>query len=909
MKKQFLWGCMAAVAASAMLPASAADTYACRVQYLESSGTQYIDTGIVPTWDTMFTATYEYLSTVSGSGNYDMIAGVRTTGAGSTRYYPISLNGSLLKERYVFSSKVKSKTHLARASHTIVFNDENHHVIVDGDDLGAFTDQLSSSTRTCWLFGANSEGNDHWYSNARIYECTLVTNGVPARTYIPVVDEDGEACMFDEVEQKLYRNQGTGSFTAGPRSDGGDVEEAKPYWYLVEYLEATGTQYADTGLLATSNTQTDVGYQYTEVTQTWGAMIGGAQSPSRYYPVSLAATDARKERYVYGAPDPPAVAYPALQRHEVVFNDVDQNVSVDGALLSTFSTDFKTSNAPMYIFAASKTNRAADWFSKSRIWHYDVYENGTPRLHLIPAVDTNGVACFHDLLSGTNLYNKGTGAFKTGRIISSEVKLDLSARTDLAAGLKVLPFEVRPSWGTVFTLDSATAETYAAEVRADGVYLVAKESAGDAARVIDVTGDTAIQLVAGAMPTCSSIRFSGIVRLTADCDWRGLGTFVVPDGAIIDLNGHDLRVAGFTSEPGAEGVISDSSSRGGRLRVEVAGGDVLLSDRVALNGSLKLVKEGAGTFIAARYDQAYAGGTEVVAGAVRLVPPPSGGYRALVGPETSTVTVDAGAEFDLGGNWSMSFNHVLAGGTLTSSRYSRGNNRQVTSLTLTADSVVSNKNFGLIGPGFGEVKVRMNGHTLRTEFISSSGNKFYICHSTFEDEGTIQVGSSWFMTHNPSYSNVGRNITLELPANRGGVNLEAPFTVSNFFTKAGSFAGTKTLVVLGEYRPAEGGRTRFPNMLLADGATFDLSEMGDVPTFNTFDSAQNHTLSFETNATIKVKLGTRHIAPSVPVVAWATPPDNLDTLTFVCGDEGQNYALDKRNNGLYVVKGFMILIR
>jgi hypothetical protein len=423
-----------------------------------------------------------------------------------------------------------------------------------------------------------------------------------------------------------------------------------------------------------------------------------------------------------------------------------------------------------------------------------------------------------------------------------------------------------------------------------------------------VTGDTAIQLVAGAMPTCSSIRFSGVVRLTADCDWRGLGTIVIPDGVIIDLNGHDLRVAGFTSEPGAEGVISDSSSRGGRLRVEVAGGDVLLSDRVALNGSLKLVKEGAGTFIAARYDQAYAGGTEVAAGAVRLVPPPSGGYRALVGPETSTVTVDAGAEFDLGGNWSMSFNHVLAGGTLTSSRYSRGNNRQVTSLTLTADSVVSNKNFGLIGPGFGEVKVRMNGHTLRTEFISSSGNKFYICHSTFEDEGTIQVGSSWFMTHNASYPNIGRNITLELPANRGGVNLEAPFTVSNFFTKAGSFAGTKTLVVLGEYRPAEGGRTRFPNMLLADGATFDLSEMGSVATFETTSANGNNMLSFEDNATIKVKIGERRISASTPIVSWTETPLNLDTLTFVGDDPERAYRINKKSNGIYVQDAGGLLI-
>ena len=900
------------IAVAAVAAALAADTYDHRVQYLESSGTQFIDTGIIPSWDTMFTATYEYLSTVAGSGNYDMIAGVRTTNAGTTRYYPISLNGGLLKERYVFSSGAKATTHLARSRHTIVFNDANHHVIVDGNDLGAFTAQLSAASRTCWLFGANSEGNEHWGSAARIYECTFVTNGVPARTFIPVVDENGEACMFDEVEQKLYRNIGTGSFTAGPRTDGGGAEEAKPYWYLVDYLEATGTQYVDTGLLATSNMQTDVGYQYTEPTQTWGAMIGGVQSPSRYYPVSLAATEARKERYVYGAPDPPAVAYPTLQRHEVVFNDAGQNVSVDGALLSTFSTDFKTSYTPMYIFAASKSNGAADWFSKSRIWHYDVYENGTPLLNLIPAVDTNGVACFHDLLSGTNLYNKGTGAFKTGRIISENVPLDLAARTDLAPGLKVLSFDVRPSYGTMFTLDETTAATYAAEVRADGVYLVAKESAGDAARVIEVTGNTAIQLKAGEMPTCASIRFSGIVTLTANCDWRGLGTFVVPAGALIDLHGHDLQVAGITSVLKAETTITDSVG-GGRLRVEVPADDILVNDSVSLTGKLKLVKEGAGTFIAAMESQSYEGGTEVAAGVLRLVPS-SSGYRANVGPETSVVTVDNGAVFDNCGAFSCAFNYVLAGGTLMASRSSRTGNRQITSLTLTDDSMVSNKSFGLVGPSYAHVDVFMNGHTLRTEFVRGSGNQFYMYNTTFQGEGRIAIGSSWFhvMAHGDTVCE-GRNVTLEFPGYNGGLMLEAPFTVSNFINRVSSFQGAAPLTVLGTLTPLNDGRTKFPNIVMADGSEIDLSGMGNVPTFNveSQDSSGGHFLSFATNATVKVKLGGRSIPADTPVIGWTaeTKPDNLDTLKFVCGDEGAKYSFNKRDDGLYVFTGFTIFIR
>ncbi len=194
-----------AVVAGVAAVALAADTYDHRVQYLESSGTQYIDTGIIPSWNTTFTCDYEYMETVSGSGNFDMIAGVRTSSAGTTRYYPVSLDGSLMKERYVYSSIQLRKTHLVRTRRSIIFNDENHHVFVDGEDMGEFTAQLSAATRTCWLFGCNSESDDitknHWYSAARIYGCEFVTNGVLARKFIPVVDANGEACMFDEVEQ------------------------------------------------------------------------------------------------------------------------------------------------------------------------------------------------------------------------------------------------------------------------------------------------------------------------------------------------------------------------------------------------------------------------------------------------------------------------------------------------------------------------------------------------------------------------------------------------------------------------------------------------------------------------------------------------------------------------------------
>ena len=120
--------------------------------------------------------------------------------------------------------------------------------------------------------------------------------------------------MFDEITETLYYNLGSGDdLTAGPR------EGEEPMWYFVEYLEADGAQWIDTGHIATSNTHTEVGYKFTVENQTSLAMIGGSQSP-KYYPVSLNSSNAKEERYCYAGNGTFTTVYPALQHHETVFN-------------------------------------------------------------------------------------------------------------------------------------------------------------------------------------------------------------------------------------------------------------------------------------------------------------------------------------------------------------------------------------------------------------------------------------------------------------------------------------------------------------------------------------------------------------------------------------------------------------
>ena len=255
-----------------------ADSYAYRVEYLESTpgGGQYIDTGVVPTTWTTFNGTYEFVAFGNGtSGNLDMIAG-RQSSAGN--YYPVSANintsvtdvNDLKKERYVCglgTGNTLTKDHSALARHSVVFNDKNRKVFVDGVEVGMFTATLSGTdTASCFLFAARGSSGARgpgWHSAARIYSCEFIDNSgdtpVTLRRFVPVVDCSGRPAMFDEVGKTLYYNMKADGeeFKVGPA-----LVDRKASAHFVEYLESDGNQWINTEQLVTDKTQVRVGYRY-----------------------------------------------------------------------------------------------------------------------------------------------------------------------------------------------------------------------------------------------------------------------------------------------------------------------------------------------------------------------------------------------------------------------------------------------------------------------------------------------------------------------------------------------------------------------------------------------------------------------------------------------------------------------
>ena len=69
------------------------------------------------------------------------------------------------------------------------------------------------------------------------------------------------------------------------------------------------------------------------------------------------------------------------------------------------------------------------------------------------------------------------------------------------------------------------------------------------------------------------------------------------------------------------------------------------------------------------------------------------------------------------------------------------------------------------------------------------------------------------------------------------------------------------------------------------------------------------TLHFAQGATIGVKLGSRRVTRNTPVISWTAETAPADSVKFICADEGRNYRLVKKADGLYRVSGMVLIVR
>ena len=184
------------------------------VEYIKSTGTQYIDTGIKPnTGTTLFKG--EFL--VSSRYNVQGLFGCRGSGtAGSDSACVLYMTtGDLRLDwakgdstlKYAMATGTKFKIEISK----------NYAKIDDNDLTVGNTSEDVSLTRN-FLIGNFYNGSNLFSSGliGNIYSCKLFNNNVLVRDFIPCYRKsDNVAGLYDLVNNTFYTNQGTGNFIVG----------------------------------------------------------------------------------------------------------------------------------------------------------------------------------------------------------------------------------------------------------------------------------------------------------------------------------------------------------------------------------------------------------------------------------------------------------------------------------------------------------------------------------------------------------------------------------------------------------------------------------------------------------------------------------------------------------------------
>lgn len=178
-----------------------------RLAYIQSSGTQHIDTGFKPNQDTRMVIDFEVLSTNTSESH---ISSARSGGSTPlwTLYYS---SAGKYATRYGTGSVQTISSPTGAGRHLF---DKNKNVLsIDGVEVNTVTYETFSVTSTLAIFARNDGSAANAYVNGNLYSCQIYDNGAIVRDFVPCINVSGAVGLYDLVGKKFYGNAGTGVFT------------------------------------------------------------------------------------------------------------------------------------------------------------------------------------------------------------------------------------------------------------------------------------------------------------------------------------------------------------------------------------------------------------------------------------------------------------------------------------------------------------------------------------------------------------------------------------------------------------------------------------------------------------------------------------------------------------------------
>ena len=400
------------------------------VEYIESTGTQWIDTGVVPNNNMKFNVDMQFNETSSmnqqiGCGIADDSQRILITlvnsnfGCAIGTYYDNIFNITNDTKRHLFSIDLK-----------------NSQCQID-DVIKTVNNTFVGSTLSFTLF-ARHDGTSYRFQNvAKLYSSQIYENDQLIRDFIPCYRKsDGVIGLYDKAEGKFYTNHGSGTFLKGSDINNNNnssttqtsTNETLPNDYQkVEYIESTGTQWIDTNVKANLSTIVYTDIQYSNIDTN---LNGYDATMSNRFQFGIYQN---KWYFFYGATnnmDKLQSRFNAdTNRHMIIYNIIDQTIKIDNNLVDLNNTNTNNTNKEIatidsYSFAIfgrkynSDTNVSA--YTKAKLYRMKIEQNNQLVRDFIPCYrKSDGEIGLYDKVEGKFYTNQGSGTFLKGNDVNN----------------------------------------------------------------------------------------------------------------------------------------------------------------------------------------------------------------------------------------------------------------------------------------------------------------------------------------------------------------------------------------------------------------------------------------------------------------------------------------------------------
>ena len=371
------------------------------LDYIASTGTQYIDTGIKASKNLKVEADIN-ITTASG---WVMILGDYTSGS----YFSWWRKDTTMYAYYGSNNKTLAEQ---TGKRKYVANNTNNVWSIDSSNITVSpnSSDFSKNGGNLYLFSVNNGGN---YNKAsmKLYSCKIYNNGTLVRDFIPAKRISDSKCgLWDKVNFKFYTDENGGNFTTGA-----EKSAIAAIGIPIEYIQSSGTQYINSGFIPKATTRTIMKAEPMSWSA-WSAFFGtrNATSPTASQAYIAAVPAATLYRSDYFGSSLTAETPTIMQITNI---DKNKNICSFNNIMITNTSSTVNATTNMFLLALNDVG-TAKYFLSAKLYSCQIYDGNTLVRDFIPIKTTTNIYGLWDKVTKAFYPNAGTDAFTGGPAVT-----------------------------------------------------------------------------------------------------------------------------------------------------------------------------------------------------------------------------------------------------------------------------------------------------------------------------------------------------------------------------------------------------------------------------------------------------------------------------------------------------------